>query len=195
LLECALECVQSSQKLSRNLSTSEVILRCCIRLVERRASDHPRALLVPVDDLQKRCQCIPVLAFLLAFFRTLVGFGAFPALLAVLIAWLVTAAYSMGKGKRRSMPFLRKRHVHRLSRVALTVPPVEHLLWRLRKDEKVAEARIREMAHGHELRISVDSQLVWSKLFPLDAIGEAPRLSIANRALFEHRGWVEWTCG
>jgi hypothetical protein len=70
------------------------------------------------------------------------------------------------------------------------VPPVEHLLWRLRKDGRVAEARVREMAHGHELRISVDNQLVWSKLFPLDAIADAPRESVATLALFLDRGWA-----
>jgi hypothetical protein len=57
----------------------------------------------------------------------------------------------------------------------------------------VAAARVLEIAHGHELRIVVDGEPVCSKLFPLDTIAEAPRMSVANRALFEDRGWVRDT--
>jgi hypothetical protein len=36
----------------------------------------------------------------------------------------------------------------------------------------------------------VDHQLVFFMLFPLDTSGEAARMSITDRALFEDRGWA-----
>jgi hypothetical protein len=48
-------------------------------------------------------------------------------------------------------------------------PAPEHLAWRLEKDSRVAEARVRIYPHGRELRILVNDTLFWSQLF--DATG------------------------
>ena len=44
-------------------------------------------------------------------------------------------------------------------------PHLEHVLWRVRKNARVAEARLRLMPHGHEFRVLVDGQLGFSRLF------------------------------
>jgi hypothetical protein len=44
-------------------------------------------------------------------------------------------------------------------------PPLEHALWRLTKGARVVEARARQVPFGIELRISVDRELVWSRVY------------------------------
>jgi hypothetical protein len=55
-------------------------------------------------------------------------------------------------------------------------PPLEHLLWRVTKDgvngaKRIAEAWVRLMAHGREIRVTVGAALVFSMLFRDDEDG------------------------
>ena len=45
------------------------------------------------------------------------------------------------------------------------LPPLEILLWRVTKDRRVAEARLRVLAHAREFRVTVGDTLVVSRLF------------------------------
>jgi hypothetical protein len=45
------------------------------------------------------------------------------------------------------------------------LPPLEILLWRVTKDRRVAEARLRVLAHAREFRVTVGDILVVSRLF------------------------------
>ena len=49
--------------------------------------------------------------------------------------------------------------------------PVERPLWRLVKAQRTAVALIHEWPHGWELRIEVDGQLRWARLFRRDHDG------------------------
>lgn len=77
--------------------------------------------------------------------------------------------------------------------------PVERVIWRVTKDVRAAEARIRVMAHamvlGHELRIVLshpdrEDALLWSRLY---RAGEAEDLRVASDGTlrdFERTGWT-----
>jgi hypothetical protein len=65
-------------------------------------------------------------------------------------------------------------------------PPVERVLWRLRKGERIAEARIREMPHGQELRINVDGNLRWAQLYRSVGVVES---ATERHATFVALGW------
>jgi hypothetical protein len=71
------------------------------------------------------------------------------------------------------------------------VPPVEHVLWIVRKDIREARALVRVMPHGRELRCFVGDQLAWSRLFrdhdDSRALGE---MAEGACVLFEDHGWV-----
>ncbi len=43
-------------------------------------------------------------------------------------------------------------------------PPLDHLLWRVVKADRVGECFVRTMPHGRELRAVVDGLLCWSRL-------------------------------
>ena len=45
------------------------------------------------------------------------------------------------------------------------VQPLERVLWRLRKESRIAEARVRELPFGCELRFIADGVLRWSQVF------------------------------
>ena len=76
-------------------------------------------------------------------------------------------------------------------RIVQCPAPPEHLVWRLEKDSRVAEARVRIYPHGRELRIVVNDVLFWSRLF---RDHEDSRLlgseASGCRQDFERRGWV-----
>jgi hypothetical protein len=42
---------------------------------------------------------------------------------------------------------------------------VERTIWRVQKDRRHAEARVRTVPHGHELRIVVGDELMWSCVY------------------------------
>lgn len=44
-------------------------------------------------------------------------------------------------------------------------PPPDQLAWRLVKGGRTAEAHIRQIGDRRELRISVDDELLWSRLY------------------------------
>jgi hypothetical protein len=49
-------------------------------------------------------------------------------------------------------------------------PPVEYIVWRVRKDTRTAEARIRDVpGYGVELRFLIRDALVESRMFRLEA--------------------------
>ena len=50
-------------------------------------------------------------------------------------------------------------------------PPLEYLLWRVSKHKRIAEARLRVLAHGREFRVTVDDRLFFSRLFRDDEDG------------------------
>jgi hypothetical protein len=77
-------------------------------------------------------------------------------------------------------------------------PPLEHVLWRVTKDTRCAEARLRLMAHGHEFRVTVidpakqngQLQLFFSRLF---REGESQALSVESTGTLQNftgHGWV-----
>ena len=80
---------------------------------------------------------------------------------------------SIGTGAKRSPP-----------------APLEHLLWRVSKGTRIAEARLRLMAHGRELRVTVDDAPFFSRLFQGDQIGKALGIESASTLdnLLAH-GW------
>lgn len=43
--------------------------------------------------------------------------------------------------------------------------PIEHVVWRLTKDARIAEAVVRIYPHGRELRVTVGGVLFWSRLY------------------------------
>jgi hypothetical protein len=68
-------------------------------------------------------------------------------------------------------------------------PPTERLLWRLRKGERIVEARVRERPHGCELRFIADGVLRWSQVFRTDN-GELTQRALEKREDFERLGWT-----
>lgn len=68
------------------------------------------------------------------------------------------------------------------------------MIWRVTKDERAAEGRIRLMAHGHELRIVVShpergETLMWSCLYRSEQADELRVASAGTLADFERHGW------
>ena len=80
--------------------------------------------------------------------------------------------------------------IHAMTSKALRilVPASERVLWRLRKGERIAEARVCEMAHGRELKLLVDGILWWNQLLCVESGDLMPR-AIATRNEFERLGW------
>jgi hypothetical protein len=71
------------------------------------------------------------------------------------------------------------------------VPPSEALLWRVTKDTCNAQAVVRLLPHGRELRVTVNGDLMWSRLFRDDEDGhELGRMSDGCRVNFERVGWT-----
>ena len=68
------------------------------------------------------------------------------------------------------------------------VQPLERVLWRLRKESRIAEARVREMPFGFELRFIADGVLRWSQVFRGER-GEISDRAIEKRRQFERLGW------
>ena len=68
------------------------------------------------------------------------------------------------------------------------VQPLERVLWRLRKEARIAEVRVREMPFGCELRFIADGILRWSQVFR-DERGEMSDRALEKRRQFERLGW------
>ena len=68
------------------------------------------------------------------------------------------------------------------------VQPLERVLWRLRKESRIAEARVREMPFGFELRFIADGVLRFSQVFQGDG-GEMSDRALEKRREFERLGW------
>ena len=69
-------------------------------------------------------------------------------------------------------------------------PPVERLLWRLIKGRRIAEAHVRDVPHGAELRFTVNGALVWSKVFRgAQAERELQTMADAKLTEFERLEW------
>ena len=75
-------------------------------------------------------------------------------------------------------------------------PPVERTVWRVCKDVRAAEGRVRVMAHGHELRIVLidprrpEEQLAWSCLYLPHQSEELRVASDGTLRDFERLGWT-----
>jgi len=78
----------------------------------------------------------------------------------------------------------------------------ERIYWRVRKGSRTAEARVRVLPIGLELRVLVGSDLVWSRLYrqgeDYRALGQ---MSEGCRIDFERLGWqrdtevwARWPC-
>ena len=67
--------------------------------------------------------------------------------------------------------------------------PAERVLWRLRKGERIAEASVRELPHGDELRFIADNVLRWSQVFRGDRRELTARAN-DKRQDFERLGWT-----
>ena len=68
------------------------------------------------------------------------------------------------------------------------VQPLERVLWRLKKDSRIAEARVRELAFGLELRFIADGVLRSSEVFRGER-GELTDRALEKRPHFERLGW------
>lgn len=66
---------------------------------------------------------------------------------------------------------------------------MERLLWRLRKGERIAEASVRELSHGSELRFVADGVLRWSQVFRGEQ-SELTQRAIEKRQDFARLGWT-----
>jgi hypothetical protein len=68
-------------------------------------------------------------------------------------------------------------------------PPLEAVLWRVRKDERIAEAIVRDVpSYGFELRFLVRGALVYSRMFRKRHSLE--QLATEKRRAFEALGWT-----
>jgi hypothetical protein len=66
---------------------------------------------------------------------------------------------------------------------------IERTVWRVTKDTRHAEARVRAVPHGHELRILVGAELMWSCVY---RSGESAELFTASTGVlqdFQRLGW------
>jgi hypothetical protein len=69
-------------------------------------------------------------------------------------------------------------------------PPIEHALWQLAKGSRTVAAVARQVPFGTELRISVDGELYWSRLYR-DGHGHLlGEESEKKRGEFIERGWA-----
>lgn len=67
----------------------------------------------------------------------------------------------------------------------------EHLLWKLHKGTRTAEARVRQHPLGQELRFLVDDELMWSEVFRPGRGVVLGEVAEAKRQEFDERGWCE----
>lgn len=75
-------------------------------------------------------------------------------------------------------------------------PPVEHLLWFLEKRDHRVECRVRATEYGPDLRIVIDGELFWSRMFTRAALVEVQDAAEAKREEFETLGWMRpWPRG
>jgi hypothetical protein len=67
---------------------------------------------------------------------------------------------------------------------------VERTIWRVHKDTRHAEAVVRTVPHGHELRIVVGTELMWSCVYRSGA-GSAELGTASTGVLqdFQRLGW------
>jgi hypothetical protein len=73
---------------------------------------------------------------------------------------------------------------------AATPPLVERTIWRVTKDTRHAEAHVPTVPHGHELRIVVGDELIWSRVYRSGA--ESVELDTASTGVlqdFQRLGW------
>ena len=70
----------------------------------------------------------------------------------------------------------------------VSVPAPERVLWRLRKGERIAEARVRVVPFGYELRFVAGGVLQWSQFFSTQE-GELVQRALEKRQDFERMGW------
>lgn len=75
------------------------------------------------------------------------------------------------------------------SSAGTAAPSPERLHWRLLKDGRVAEATIRTLPHGDEIRITVGDQFLPSSFFRADPDG-LEAFSTGIKQTFEHKGWT-----
>ena len=80
-------------------------------------------------------------------------------------------------------------------RPALPPAPVERTLWRVQKDVRAAEARVRVFPHGDELRIvlrhpAAGESLLWSRLYPRHEAGDLEIAAAGTKADFVRLGWA-----
>lgn len=68
-------------------------------------------------------------------------------------------------------------------------PDPERTLWRMAKDDRTAEARLRSMAHGSELRITVGSEVLMTRLYRHGELEEMAGMSEGIRQTFVWKGW------
>ena len=70
-------------------------------------------------------------------------------------------------------------------------PPVEHVLWIVRKDSRHARAIVRQHPHGRGLVVMVGENIAWSRLYrdheDSRLLGQ---MSEGTRIDFERLGWV-----
>lgn len=67
----------------------------------------------------------------------------------------------------------------------------EHRLWRLVKDGKTAEARVRQVPIGLELRFYARGRFLWSQVYRDGEGVQLGAFSETKRGEFIARGWVE----
>lgn len=79
---------------------------------------------------------------------------------------------------------------HAIASLTLRIlaPASERVLWRLRKGDRIAEARVCEMAHGREFKLLVDGILWWNQLLCVES-AELMSRAIETRDEFERLGW------
>jgi hypothetical protein len=69
-------------------------------------------------------------------------------------------------------------------------PLIEQLVWRVAKDSGIAEARVRVVPHGRELRVVVNDALLASRFFRDDGDNrELGSTAMGLRQTFEAEGW------
>ena len=68
-------------------------------------------------------------------------------------------------------------------------PYVEQPLWELVRNGRFAEARLRSVASGTELRVSISGEVVWKRLFNPGEDQARDAVADAVLAGFERAGW------
>jgi hypothetical protein len=70
-------------------------------------------------------------------------------------------------------------------------PAADHFLWALEKPGHRVECRARHTPGGPELRIVIDRELWWSRLYRGAAPGELALGADTKRLEFEAKGWTQ----